>query len=214
MNILITSGATPLAQALADHLSGEHTVKLTDLVDAETEHAFEKNELSHEGKTEEKVDGMDAIVHLAELPDSERSDEREVDFQTRCTYNIMFAAREKKVPHVIYISSLRLFEACDPNWNVTEVWAPRPSTEAGPMSRYLGEFTCREFAREHSVRVTCLRFGDVGGDGDMALLIDDAVQAIGKALVKNGPMWQVLHVQSEVPNARFPIAHANDVLEL
>lgn len=214
MRILITSGATKLAQALAADLSGEHEVKLTDLVDVETDHAFEKNELSHEGKTEEMVDGMDAIVHLAELPDGERSDEREVDFQTRCTYNIMFAAREKKVPHVIYISSLRLFEACDPNWNVTEVWAPRPSTEAGPMSRYLGEFTCREFAREHSVRVTCLRFGDVGGDGDMVLSVDDAVQAIGKALVKNGSMWQVLHVQSDVPNARFPIAHAKDVLEL
>ena len=89
MNILITSGATTLAQALADHLSGEHTVKLTDIVDVETEHTFEKNELSHEGKTEEMVDGMDVIVHLAELPESEKSDEREVDFQTRCTYNIM-----------------------------------------------------------------------------------------------------------------------------
>ena len=212
MKILITSGATELAQALAAKLSGEHEVKLTDIVDVETEHAFEKNELSHEGKTEEMVDGVDAIVHLAELPESERSDEREVDFQTRCTYNIMFAAREKNVSQVIYISSLRLFEACDPNWNVTEVWAPRPSTEAGPMSRYLGEFTCREFAREHSVRVTCLRFGDVGGEGDMALSIDDAVQAIGKALAVKGGMWQVIHVQSEGENARFPINHAKDVL--
>lgn len=204
MNVLITSGATPLAQALADHLSGEHEVKLTDIVDVETSHAFEKNELSHEGKTEDMVDGMDAIVHVAELPESERSDEREVDFQTRCTYNILFAAREKKVPHVIYISSLCLFDACDPNWAVTEVWAPRPSTDAGPMSRYLGEFTCREFAREHSVRVTVLRFGDVDCEGDMALSIDDAVNAIGKALVTDGPMWRILHVQSEVETARFP----------
>jgi hypothetical protein len=54
----------------------------------------------------------------------------------------------------------------------------------------------------------------VDGDGDMALSVDDAVQAIGKALVTNGPMWQVLHVQSDVPNARFPIDHAKNVLEL
>ena len=214
MNILITSGATALAQALAAALAGEHQVTLTDVVDVETEHAFEKNELSHEGKTEDMVEGMDAIVHLAELPDSERSDERELDFQTRCTYNIMHAAKDKKVPHVIYISSLSLFEACDPNWNVTEVWAPRPSTESGPMSRYLGEFTCREFAREHSVRVTVLRFGDLGGDGDSALSMDDAVTAIGKTLETKGPMWQVLHVQSEVENARFPIDQAKSVLAL
>jgi len=30
--------------------------------------------------------------------------------------------------------------------------------------------------------------------------------------VTNGPMWQVLHVQSEVENARFPIDHAKDAL--
>jgi len=50
------------------------------------------------------VEGMDAIVHLAELPASLYSDEREVDFQTRCVYNLLFAARAKQVPHVIYVS--------------------------------------------------------------------------------------------------------------
>ena len=74
MNILITSAATPLAQALANHLSGEHTVKLTDLVDVETEHAFEKNELSHEDKTEEMVDVVvrmeDAVAPGDVLPEN------------------------------------------------------------------------------------------------------------------------------------------------
>lgn len=212
MNILITSGATPLAQALAKHLSGEHTVRLTDLVDVEVAGDFVICGLGHEGETEELVDGMDAIVHLAELPDTLYSDEAEVDFQTRLTYNLMFAAREKKVPHVIYASSLRVFETCDENWNVTETWAPRPTPEAKVMARYLGEFTCREFAREHSVRVTCLRLGDVGGAGTDALAIDDAVTVIDKALASSGPMWRVLHVQSDVPDARFPTTEMKSVL--
>ncbi|MYD59756.1 MAG: NAD(P)-dependent oxidoreductase [Gemmatimonadetes bacterium] len=214
MNVLITSGKTALSRALSADLSKEHNVVLTDLVDVETDCDFVKCELGHEGETETLVQGMDAIVHLAELPEELKSDEREIDFQTRCTYNIMHAAREKNVPHVIYISSLSLFASCDPNWNVTEVWAPRPTTESGPMARYLGEFTCREFAREHSVRVTCLRFGDIDGDGDTALTTEDAVKAIGKALVKNGPMWQVLHVQSDVANARFPTNQAKQTLGL
>lgn len=212
MNVLITSGATSLAQALASKLSPQYDVTLTDLADVKTESVFVRCELGHDGETETLVDGMDAIVHLAELPEGLRSDEREIDFQTRCTYNLMVAAREKKVGHVVYISSLRLFEACDPNWNVTEQWAPRPSTDAGPMSTYLGEFTCREFAREHSVRVTCLRFGDLGGEGDTALTVEDAVTAIRSALSNDGPMWRVLHVQSEVENARFPIAQAKNAL--
>ncbi|MDE2832743.1 MAG: NAD(P)-dependent oxidoreductase [Gemmatimonadota bacterium] len=214
MNVLITSGKTALSRALSADLAQEHNVVLTDLVDVETDCDFVKCELGHEGETETLVQGMDAIVHLAELPEELKNDEREIDFQTRCTYNIMHAAREKNVPHVIYISSLSLFASCDPNWNVTEVWAPRPTTESGPMARYLGEFTCREFAREHSVRVTCLRFGDIDGDGDTALTTEDAVKAIGKALATNGPMWQVLHVQSDVENARFPTNQAKQTLGL
>ncbi len=212
MRVLITSGATSLAQALARDLSPQHEVTLTDLEDVEKDVAFVRCELGHDGEAESLVDGMDAIVHVAELPDDRRSDEREVDFQTRCTYNLMVAAREKKVGHVVYLSSLSLFETCDPNWNVTEQWAPRPSTDAAPLGKYLGEFTCREFAREHSVRVTCLRLGEVGGDGDAALSVKDAVRAIASALTKEGPLWRVLHVQSEVENARFPIDQAKEAL--
>lgn len=212
MRVLITSGATSLAQALARDLSPQHEVTMTDLVDVKTEFDFVRCELGHDGETESLVDGMDAIVHVAELTDDRRSDEREIDFQTRCTYNLMVAAREKNVRHVVYLSSLSLFETCDPNWNVTEQWAPRPTTDAAPMAKYLGEFTCREFAREHSVRVTCLRFGDVGGEGDTALTVGDAVRAINAALEKDGPMWRVLHVQSEVENARFPIDQAKEAL--
>lgn len=212
MRVLITSGATSLAQALARDLSPQHDLTLTDLVDVKTEFDFVRCELGHDGETESLVDGMDAIVHVAELTDDRRSDEREIDFQTRCTYNLMVAAREKNVRHVVYLSSLSLFETCDPNWNVTEQWAPRPSTDAAPLGKYLGEFTCREFAREHSVRVTCLRLGEVGGDGDAALSVKDAVRAIASALTKEGPLWRVLHVQSEVENARFPIDQAKEAL--
>ena len=145
MKILITSAATPLAQALAKHLSSNHQVQLTDLVDVDADGDFVKCGLDHEGETEDLVDGVDAIVHLATLPESLKSDEAEVDFQT-----------------------------------------------------------CREFARENSVRVTCLRLGDVGGTGTDALAMDNAVNVIEKALEKPGSMWRVLHVQSDVPNARFP----------
>lgn len=212
MRVLITSAETALAQALAADLSRQHEVTLTDVSELTTEFPFRQCELGHDGETESLVDGMDAVVHVAELPQCQRSDEREVDFQTRCTYNLMVAAREKNIGHVVYLSSLSLFETCDPNWNVTEQWAPRPSTDAGPMGKYLGEFTCREFAREHSVRVTCLRLGEVGGAGDTALSVKDAVRAIASALKIEGPMWRVLHVQSEVENARFPIGQAREAL--
>ena len=54
--------------------------------------------------------------------------------------------------------------------------------------------------------------GDVGGNGTDALAIDDAVQVIEKALASSGPMWRVLHVQSDVPNARFPMTQMKAAL--
>lgn len=214
MKVLITSADTALGQKLAQHLERDHQVRLTDVMDVATKSDFVRCELGHEGETEAIVEGMDAIIHLAQLPEALYSDEREVDFQTRCTYNLLFAAREKKVPHLIYVSTLQLFETCDETWNVTEVWRPRPTIQARPMARYLGEFTCREFAREGSVRVTCLRLGSLNGKGSDALTMTDAVRAIAKALTATGPRWQVLHIQSDVPNARFPTARAKEVLGL
>lgn len=214
MKVLVTSAGTALAQGLARHLAGDHQIRLTDVVDVTTNGDFVRCELGHEGETEALVEGMDAIVHLAHLPGALYTDAREVDFQTRCTYNLLWAARDKKVPHVIYASSLQVFETCDENWNVTEVWQPRPTVDARPMARYLGEFTCREFAREGSVRVTCLRLGTLDGAGTDALTMADAVRAIAKvlALTTSGPRWQILHLQSDVPNARFPTARAKEVL--
>ena len=103
MNVLITSGKTALSRALSAELAKEHNVVLTDLVDVETDCDFVKCELGHEGETEALVQGMDAIVHLAELPEELKNDEREIDFQTRCTYNIMHAAQgEKRPPRHLY----------------------------------------------------------------------------------------------------------------
>lgn len=215
MNVLITSGSTPLAQALAGSLAPEHRVRVTDLIDTEIPD-FLLCDLGHEGQTEQLVAGTDAIVHLAALPESLHTSEREIDFHTRCTYNLLIAARAQKVPHVIYASSLSLFQACDPSWSVTETWAPRPCTEAAALAHHLGECTCREFAREGSLRVTCLRLGHLHADqaDPMALHIEDAVSAITKALTADGPRWQVLHLQSEVPDARFPIDRAKEALGL
>ena len=45
MNILITGAASELAQALASHLSEDHQIRLTDIVDIKTEFEFVKCDL-------------------------------------------------------------------------------------------------------------------------------------------------------------------------
>jgi len=226
MNVLITSAASDLAQNLAAALSGEHQVRLTDLVDVDTELEFVRSDLGHGEETNRLVEGIDAIVHLAQIPpallaESDRPENLEIDFQTRCSYNLLQAACEEGVDRAVYASSLRLFDQHEEDWAVTEVWRPRPTAEVPVLSDYLGEFVCREFAREGRIRIACLRLGRLvraeeaeGQAFDSAWLeMGDAVQAFECALRAEARPWQIFHIQSEFPSARFTIDRAKEGLD-
>ena len=66
--ILITSGETELAQVIADHLSRDRNVRLTGLTAVPSRFPFTPCQLDHDSATDELVQGMDAIVHVAEPP--------------------------------------------------------------------------------------------------------------------------------------------------
>ena len=68
MNILITSAASDLAQELASALSGEHQIRLTDLIDVQTDLEFVRSDLGHDEATNKLVQGIDTIVHVAQMP--------------------------------------------------------------------------------------------------------------------------------------------------
>lgn len=231
MNILITSAASPLAQDLARALSTEHRVRLTDVVDVAAPWPFTRCALGHDAATAALVAGVDALIHLAEPPpdyanETEESANRLLDFHTRCTYNLLLAASEAGVARCVYASSLSLFAnifnevGWEEDWAVDEKWRPRPSTEPPALARHLGEFVCREFAREGRIAVTCLRLGNLGEAGDDPAPPDDptwlahadAVHAFACALAAPAEPWAIYHVQSAFPGARFSSVKARDAL--
>ncbi len=229
MNVLITSAGSELARRLATAASETHTIRLTELqlVDTTNLHGceFVQSALGHDESTNELVKGMDTIVHIAETPPELRakSDEPEnfeIDYQTRCTYNLLMAASAEGVKHFIYASTLRLFEQHGEDWTVKENWRPRPSTDSFVLSKHLGEFTCREFAREGKIGITCLRLGAIitaeeaakAEFNSMWLEIDDAVAAFQGAI--DAPSkWGIFHVQSEFSGSRFAIDKAKGHLK-
>jgi nucleoside-diphosphate-sugar epimerase len=226
MNILITSAASDLAKGLAKSLSGVHRIRLTDVIDVQTEFEFVRSELGHDEETNKLVRGIDAIVHLAQLPPERVAaatdpENLTLDFLTRCTYNLLMAASQERVSRVVYASTLHLFDRCDEDWTVRESWRPRPTTDIFPLSRYLGEFVCREFAREGRLHVTCLRLGTLVKAEEAAnqpidttwLEMGDAVHAFECALRTPGGRWDIYHIQSEFPNARFSIGKARKDLK-
>lgn len=221
MNILITAAGSELARNLAGTLAAEHTVRLTELYPVEDANgAFMESELGHDDSTEELVRDIDTLIHIAEVPPdllakADQPDNYRIDYQTRRTYNLLMAASAAGVRHVIYASTLRLFEDHGENWTVTESWRPRPSVDSFLLSKHLGEFTCREFAREGKLNVTCLRLGTlVSAEAAVSEKLDsmwlemkDAVSAFQGALESSAP-WRIFHIQSEFQGSRFSVGKA------
>ncbi len=209
MKILITAAAFPLSKILADSLASDgHDVLLTDRDDQQSAHPFVRSTLDHSSATNELVRGVDAIIHSGDVyPGASVSEQ--LDYQMRCTYNVLWAAAEERVPRFVYLSSLRLMEGYDPGYAVTERWKTTPTLEPAVLCWHLGEIVCREFAREKKVEVTVLRLGELTLKGasepsTTALYEDDAVQAVSRSLVCGHSGWlDIFHVQSDVPNARF-----------
>ena len=226
MNILITSAGSGLARNVAGALAEEHTLRLTELYPVDTvEGVFVQSELGHDESTNELVRGIDTVIHIAEIPpdllvEANQPDNYAIDYQTRCTYNLLMAASEEGVKHAIYVSTLRLFEQHGEDWTVTESWRPRPSVDSFVLSKHLGEFTCREFGREGKLNVTCLRLGNLvtadaaatAESDSLWLEMNDAVTAFQGVLESSSP-WRIFHIQSEFPGSRFSIGKAKGHLK-
>ena len=215
MNILITGASTRISNLIATALTGQHSVTLTDRVPSPGLDNFVLCDLGHDASTNDLVRGMDVIIHSGQidlgLPVSEQ-----LDGGMRCVYNLVRAAAEEGVPRVLFLSSLSVVGRYDEDYVVTERWLPSPTTETDALCFHLGEFICREFAREQQIEVVCLRLGEIVNDEDTspstsALYPVDAVQAVGRALtadISEGyagsrSYWAVFHIQSNVPGRRF-----------
>ncbi len=217
MKILVTSATTRLSQTLAASLAASHEVLHTDRTPLSgMGQNFVRSGLGHDPSINDLVRGVDAIVHSGE-PDSTASVSEQLDVAMRCTYNLLWAAAEEHVPRFVFLSSLRLMAQHDEELAVTERWRTVPSTDAIDLCYHLGEYTCREFAREGKIDVVCLRLGQLTFDSDAPpasadeLRIEDAAQAVGRAVTAGLPpdstssrqRWTVLHIQSALPGARY-----------
>jgi hypothetical protein len=210
MKVLVTLASSHLSLEIASSLGGSHEVRLTDKNEVSTDLEIVRSDLGHGAPTNELVRGMNAIVHSGEI-DPAASVSDQLDYQMRCTYNLLWSAAEEGVQRFIYLSSLRLMDGYDPDLAVTERWKPLPTTNVSVLCYHLGEMICREFARENKISVVILRLGDFESEkvaktaiSTSTLYMDDAALAIEKALGADHSGWlDIYHIQSVVPNARY-----------
>lgn len=222
MLILVTGAASPIVQALATALEADrHQVRLVD------------NGLTDAQAMWRAVRGVDAVVHTGELPSETpaQGDERDtflLDYYTRGTHVLFKAAVEAGVRRFVYGSTLDLFRPYAEDLYISEMWRPLPTPDMEPMARYLGELTCREFARDFLVGVTALRLGTLQSQEDAVGQVPDltwldprdAVRAFQGAVnrdMADSPNWSrrwgLFHICATPPNPRYVSDRASQVVE-
>ncbi len=217
MRVLITNAATSLGQALKTGLGDAHQLRLTD-----PEPRFGiQCDLGHSPDTDALVKHIDAVVHLVYAPRTGDGEITWLDRNTRGTYNLLLAAAAAEVEHVILLSTLDLFTPYEANLTVDETWQPRPSCTPAILGAHLAEFTAREFAHSHDLRVTIARLGHLVRAAEVAeqpydpIWLDerDAAQAVNQ-IVQKGPasQYNAIHIQSAATRARFSVARAKSHL--
>ena len=217
MRVLITNAATSLGQALADSLGDAHQVSLTD-----PEPRFGiQSDLGHGPETDALVKDIDIVVHLAYAPRAGDGEITWLDRNTRGTYNLLWAAAAAEVEHVVLLSTLDLFVPYEEDLTVDETWKPLPSCAPAVLGAHLAEFTAREFAHSHELRITIARLGHLVRAEEVAdqaydpMWLDerDAAQAVGQ-LVQKGPagQYRAIHIQSAGTRARFSVERAQSHL--
>ena len=135
---------------------------------------------------------------------------------------------EAGLKRFVYGSTLEIFAAYPDEVYITELWKPKPTPEMYQMSRYLGELTCREFARDFPVAVTALRLGrmviteEVAGETPDLMWVDirDAALAFRMALNRDAQgelRWSrrfaLHHICADRPNGKYLIGNRRFILE-
>ena len=235
MKVLITSGNSGLSVELARSLSSEHAVTLTDpnqVSGLPSNVQYRKSNLDYDDDLKDLMNGVDVVVHRG-LVNVDSSVSKQLDQAMRHTYNLLWAASDNNVPRFVFLSSLSVLDQYEESMTVTETWRPTPTTDPVILGFHLGEFVCREFAREAKIQVLCLRLGPLSTvsferPSTSSLYMIDAIQAVERAVSAdiglNGvatrhagagapkSMWNIYHIQSDVPDARFSTAAAQSDL--
>ncbi len=166
MNVLITGAESRLGQAIARELAPGNRLRLWGTGESELDEniTYFKGDMRDPDIAWQAVQNMQAIIHTGEPPpnlpeDDLACEQKLLDLATRGTHVLFKAGIEAGIKRFVYGSTLQIFEAYPDDVYISEMWRPMPSTDKFQLTRYLGEMTAREFARDFPVAVTVLRLG-------------------------------------------------------
>tara|TARA_Y100000768_G_scaffold148658_2_gene110990 strand:+ start:7501 stop:8190 length:690 start_codon:yes stop_codon:yes gene_type:complete len=212
-NILISSSSTKIGKILSKSLSN-HNLKF-----------IEENSLNYKDTKELNniFQNIDIYFHIGYKGTSLNKNEDLIDFHTRKTYDLLYAAGEENVERIFSISTLNLFLDIESNLTVTENWELSfPVDDIDILCANLSEKVCKEFARDQVFEVINIRLGEIDENSDYRLSESKLSKSIEKFIEydfyseqskltrgpfnsarKKGPNWINYHLQDTFEGQRF-----------
>ena len=226
MNILILGANGSLGPHVVQALEGEHTLRLTDINDLDTDHEYFKLDASDLDGVVEAAEGIDAIVNLSVL----RYDRQiAFDVNARGCYNVMTAAVTHGIKRVIntgphFTITGPTYEDLD--YEIGPDVPPQPGTNLYAITKSLGQEICRVFTENHEIWVLTLLFynfkelddrADQGQDlTPFAVSWTDAAEAFRPALAINleelPSRCEPFFVFADLPHHKFSNEKAKSIL--
>ena len=228
-HVLIAGAASRLGGEIARALQDQYQVRLFDVA-VGVEGEWMQGSPVDQQAAERAVEGIDALILTgeppAQLPAEEPArGEMILDWATRGTHVLCTAAVEAGVRRIVYGSTLEVFSDYPDTVYISEMHKPLPTPDIHSMARYLGELTCREFARDHRLTATGLRLGklvyreEVGAEEDLMWVdMRDAAQAFVRVLpldrsqaMEWNARWALYHIAAAWPKPKFLIGQAQQM---
>ena len=167
MRVLVTGAASALGQEVAAALEAENAELrlLDDCAASRQDVEWVAGRLMDPDAVWQAVRNVDAVVHTGEPPPAPESEET-CSTERRAVRTCCFRRRWRPASSGLCTAApLKYFARIPDTVYVTEYYKPLPPPELAVLARYLGEITCREFAREYPISVTALRLGKLVREG-------------------------------------------------
>ena len=213
MKILLTNSQSSLIQTTEQWLGRIHSVGMVN------------DFLLEENQSKILMKNADVVIHSLS-DDTETGIKNKLEESMEQTYTLLSLCIEMGIKRFLFLGTLDVLNAYDPDYIVDEMWKPKPTTEMKLLTNHMAEFVCKEFAREHHIDIRVLRLGEICWENqspsNSPLFVIDALQAIQRAVeidlpspsyIPNVPnTWNIFHIQSLTANMRFKISKAEDEL--
>jgi uronate dehydrogenase len=210
VNVVLTGAAGTIGSTLRDAWRGRFP--LLRLVDVQAPGEAREGEetlvldLADFTAARRAVEGADAVVHLAAIPQEDRF-ERLLEANIAVTYNVFEAARQAGVRRVVFASTNHVTGFYATSERVGPDDPVRPDSLYG-VTKVFGEALGRLYADKWGLEVVCLRIGSFGdrprdaGALPMWLSPADGVRLFTRALLAPGvPGFLVVYGLSKVPDS-------------